>query len=62
MIRTEVCHHPPLGLYVVSCTEGHAYKQELCAACATGIAGRCFCGRAVFVIWDLALVTGVTDV
>jgi hypothetical protein len=61
-MNSEVCKHPPLGLYVVTCTEGHAYKQELCASCAAGIAGRCFCGRAVFVVWDLGLVTGVTNV
>ncbi len=51
MIRTEVCQHAPVGLYLVSCTEGHEYKQELCASCAAGVAGTCFCGRAVFVAW-----------
>jgi hypothetical protein len=51
-------------IYLVTCTEGHESKRELASAQAAGIAGQCWCGRALFVCnfsrmgW---LDTGVTN-
>ena len=51
-------------IYLVTCTEGHESKRELTPDLATGIAGVCHCGRAVFVcnfLRTLGLVPQVTD-